>query len=153
MPYLRAPYYRRTQNRSDTVPVPTDSVTATIPYPAVDHVYGTAVVGTLTPYYVDKTPTNLLLAVEQEIESPLTDGRVGLQWTDSTDTLYHHRILRKSGNTWYVQGQVAPGTSKFSVSGFTQITVVTLGVQSYSTVDNFTSQITYGGIYVSGSIP
>jgi len=118
--YLRAPYYRRTQNRTDTITVPGEFETAAIveivPPPLAE-------VGTLATYYNDKTPSYLTLMQDQEIDYSTTsqDGIVGVRWTDRTGDQYYTRILRKSGNTWFVQGQVGPGVSKYSISGFTVV--------------------------------
>lgn len=154
MSYLRAPYYRRTQNRSDTVSAPGEYqvglVTTVVP-PSY------AEVGQLVTYYEDKTPSNLTVTLERApnyIAPASEDGIVGLQWTDRTAGQYYSRILRRSGNTWFVQGQVGPGTSKYSVSGLTvMFTTVYFGVQSLSTLENFISQRTYDSVFISGEIP
>jgi len=151
--YLRAPYYRRTQNRTDTITVPGEfesaSVIEIVPPPLAE-------VGTLVTYYNDKTPSNLTLNQDREINysTASEDGIVGVRWTDRTADQYYTRILRKSGNTWFVQGQVAPGVSNYSISGFTVVfTSVYIGVQSLSTAENFISQYTYDTVFISGSIP
>lgn len=149
MPLLRAPYYRRTQNRVDTITIPGEYETASpeliVPPPLAE-------VGTFVTYYEDKTPSDLSLAMEQAV-TEIVDGIVGIYWTDRTANQYYTRVLRKSGNSWFVAGQVGPGTSKFSISGFTiGLTLVDIGVQSLNTTENFTSQITYDTIFISGAI-
>ena len=149
MPLLRAPYYRRTQNRVDTITLPGEykaaPITTAVPPPIAE-------VGTFVAYYEDKTPSDLSLDMEQAV-TEIVDGIVGVYWTDRTSDQYHTRVLRKSGTSWFVAGQVGPGTSKFSISGFTvPFLVIDIGVQSLNTAENFTSQITYDSIFISGAI-
>jgi len=153
MPYLRAPYYRRTQNRLDTVEgLPDLGEGGDLVTDALAGVSSSVTVGALTAFYDDKTPSNLTLSMNQEV-TVSNDGIVNLEWVSNVGADHQTRILRKSGNTWFVQGQVTATTSKFSVSGFTVAFInATLGIQSVKTLETFTSQITYDTVFISGSI-
>jgi hypothetical protein len=133
----------------DTITLPSEyeivPVTTVVPPPLAE-------VGTPVTYYEDKTPSALTLDMEQPV-TEIVDGIVGIYWTDRTANQYYTRVLRKSGNSWFVAGQVGPGTSKFSISGFTvPFLTIDIGVQSLNTPENFTSQITYDTIFISGAI-
>lgn len=152
MAFLRAPYWRRTQNRTATVTPPGGSENEEFTLGSFVNA-PVAAVGSLYVYYNDKTPSNLTLSEDQSITLGVENGIIGVQWTDRTGGLYHTQILRKSGNTWYMEGQVNPGISKFSVSNLTVTNSYIIGVRSGSTIDAFFSQRTYDSILLIAATP
>ena len=140
MPFLRAPYWRRTWIDASYVPyTPSEYSTGLT---GVETSVGQ---GSMVPYYDDETPSNVSIYAVDQIGTPYDDGNLYLSWQDNTGGLRHHRLLfRPTSNvSWQVAAQYNPSRTTGVIGNFIQFGSYDAAVQSVDTADNFLSQVTY----------
>ena len=146
MPFLRAPYWRRTWIDASYIPyTPSEYSTGLT---GIETSVGQ---GFMVPYYDDETPSELTIyAVDQVVGGPYDDGNLYLSWQDNTGGLRSHRLLFRPTNvggfssvSWQVSAQYAPSRTTGVIGNFIQVGSYDAAVQSIDTADNFLSQVTY----------
>lgn len=140
MPFLRAPYWRRTWVDSSYIPYAPSEFSA-----GITGVWTGDGVGSLAAFYDDESPSDVTVYAEDSIGDPYDDGNLYTSWTDNTGGLRQHRLMyRLSSNTsWKTAAQYEPSRTTGVVGNLIQTGSYDVAVQSIDTADNFLSQITH----------
>lgn len=142
MPFLRAPYWRRTWVDSSYIPYSPSEFSA-----GITGVWTGDAVGALAAFYDDESPSNVTVYAEDPL-TDTTDGSLYISWQDNTGGLRHHRIVYRekfsaSSQSWWLAAQYSPSRNTGEISGLVQAAGYDVGVESIDTADNFLSQRTY----------
>ena len=142
MPFLRAPYWRRTWIDASYIEYsPSEFSTGLTGIQT-----GTAL-GSMQAYYDDETPSDVTVYAEDPL-TDTTDGALYVSWTDNTGGLRHHQLAYRehfspSSQSWLIAAQYSPSRNTGVIENLTQSAGYDVGVYSIDTADNFLSQRTY----------